>query len=210
MSPQDGNAFDAADIVGRKPTISERLALLRHATGLSSGDLAREIGVGRTTLHVVCMGKQKPTRKFELKLEVAERKLLPRPNELAKYHSNDELIRVLTAFKQPIGEPPLAHLSYRHPGENQPLEIPLISPRTADGTALVVRGILEQDWEPLILQCMPTEYATSEFIDKLDPQGFLSVLKSCLELVMGPLWPQKLEALDKKLRSTGQDTTSGH
>jgi hypothetical protein len=196
-----------------EPTIVDRIEALHRSTGLSFGELAKRIGVSRTCLHVVRRGQQEPTRKFELRFEAAERALLPKHQAAGRAPANDALVRkALEVFKQAIvisEATPCARITYKRAGENQPFEIPLIPLSAAEGTGLVLQGLVTKDWQPLLKASLPSEYASEEFIDKLDPHGYLSLLQACLAMVMGTDWPEKMKALENQLRQGATRSEAG-
>jgi hypothetical protein len=68
-------------------------------------------------------------------------------------------------------------------------EIELRAPRNVNAAAnLMVRVLLDEGLETLVLECLSSEYASAEFLNHLEPATFLELVEVAAGLTFGAKW----------------------
>jgi transcriptional regulator with XRE-family HTH domain len=176
----------------------ERIESLVSLHGLSYYELAKEMGVTRTTVHAVRKGKREATRKFILKLETAEQRL--GASRLAAVGKHSESMLVFAANSTPPVEELMAapdELSVRIKGTTanpnpEPVTITLRPPPMMLGIRAIIEAHTQNKCNELLRICLPSEVATNEWIENMSPTSYIWALQKSIILILGREWKQEL------------------
>jgi hypothetical protein len=82
-------------------------------------------------------------------------------------------------------------------------EIELNAPKDVTVAAnLMVRVLLDEDVETLVLECLPPEFASVEFLNLLEPASFLDLVEAAAVLTFGAHWRERFA--EQLKRAVGQ------
>jgi hypothetical protein len=71
-------------------------------------------------------------------------------------------------------------------------EIELRAPKDVTVAAnLMIRVLLEEDVETLVLECLPPELASADFLNLLEPASFLDLVEAAAVLTFGNHWRRR-------------------
>lgn len=196
-------------------TFLNRLEQIRLRTGMTWSEVAGALGVSRTQLHLIRKGEYEPGQRVLLRLEQAEVNAgLRRPPGDKK-----GILRLLESIpisRQAIGE--AEHdagvvdvpVDYRRGSvpKDLPDKVPVKAPDASVAAKLLVDLLLEEDSEAYLQHCLPPQFASKEFLNKLEPASFLRLLDAALEMSLGAKWRERLPVLSEQVasRQLGNDS----
>ena len=180
-----------------------RIEALIDRTGLSYYDLAKAMGVTRTTVHDVRKGQRKASKKFIAKFDLAEKRLeAARLGDGILTRKGETLLLFALRTPTPPEERlnPLDILKVRPMAtesdpEPQSMEIKLVKPPRAQGMAAIVKALMHEKCDDLIIACLEGEYASQNFIESVSPSSYITAIKKCVQLILGPEWQKELQVM---------------
>jgi transcriptional regulator with XRE-family HTH domain len=169
-------------------------------------EVAGALGVSRTQLHLIRKGDYKPSKRVLLRLEQAE------VNAGLRKPPGDKqgILRLLETRpirRQSIGE--REHdagvvevpVEYRRGSvpKDLPEKVPVKAPDASIAAKLLADLLLEENSEAYLQQCLPPQFASKEFLNRLEPASFLRLLDAALEMSLGAKWRERLPGLSEQL-----------
>ena len=183
---------------GQLKTVPERIEGLVSAYGLSYYELAKEMGVTRTTVHAVRKGERQASRKFILQLETAEQRL--GTSALAALGQPSESMLVFAANSTPPAEEFMAaenELHVRPKGTTanpnpEPVSVAFRPPPLSHGIRAIIAAHTQNKCNELLQTCLPSDIATNEWIENMSPTSYIWGLKKAIIMILGPQWTLEL------------------
>jgi hypothetical protein len=80
--------------------------------------------------------------------------------------------------------------------------VPVRAPDASLAAKLLAGLLLDEDPEAYLQHCLPPQFASREFLNKLDPVSFLRLLDAALEMTLGAKWREKLPGLAQQVATT--------
>jgi len=194
-------------------TFLNRLEQIRLKTGMNWSEVAGALGVSRTQLHLIRKGEYEPSQRVLLRLEQAE------VNAGLRKPPGDKqgILKLLESI--PISRPSIGEsehdagvvevrVEYRRGSapKDLPERVPVKAPDASLAARLLVDLLLEEDTEAYLQHCLPPQFASKEFLNKLEPASFLRLLDAALEMSLGAKWRERLPGLSEQIghTTTGQ------
>ena len=181
--------------------VAGRIEAIVVKYGLSYFELAKEMGVTRTTVHDIRKGNRPATRKFILKLELAEKRL--QASQLAALGEPNESMIVFAANSQ---YPPAelfvapdeiwvqAKATTTDPNPAT-FTVKLTPPPLIQGMQAIVSAHTKNKYNELLAACLPKEFASKEKIEQMSSTSYLWALKKIIVLILGANWKDELTQL---------------
>ena len=175
--------------------------------------IAGALGISRSQLHLIRKGDYEPSERVLLRLEQAEVNagLRKQPGE------KQGILRLLEAIpirRQSIGESEHdagvveVPVEYRRGSvpKDLPEKVPVKAPDASIAAKLLADLLLEEDSEAYLQQCLPPQFASKEFLNRLEPASFLRLLDAALEMSLGAKWRERLPMFSEQIgnQTTGQ------
>ncbi len=183
-------------------TILNRIERLRVQTGGTWAEVGQMLGISRTTLHLIRKGAEEPNERTLLLLEQAEINAgLRKPpgdkkgilrllevvpaNRIQIEHSDHDarVVEVEVEFRR--GSTP----------EGLTNKIPVKAPDASIAANLLVDLLTEEDYEGFVRNCLPPQYASKDFLNKLEPASFLRLLDAAVTMSLGANWRERVRAI---------------
>jgi transcriptional regulator with XRE-family HTH domain len=184
-------------------TMPERIESLIERTGCSYYEIAKAMGVARSTVHDVRKGLRPATKKFMAKFTLAEARMGAAKSEAGILTPMDETV-LLFALDAPISSANILSApntlevktepTVTEP-DPKPITINLNKPDRDRGLALVIRALTRNECNALVIGCLEEQYATQTFVEKLDQPSYLMTIKCCVRLILGLDWEKNLRWL---------------
>jgi transcriptional regulator with XRE-family HTH domain len=187
-------------------TFLNRLEQIRLKTGMNWSEVASALGVSRTQLHLIRKGEYEPSQRVLLRLEHAE------VNAGLRKPPGDKqgILKLLESI--PISRPSIGEsehdagvvevrVEYRRGSapKDLPEKVPVKAPDASLAAKLLVDLLLEEDTEAYLQHCLPPQFASKEFLNKLEPASFLRLLDAALEMSLGAKWRERLPGLSEQV-----------
>ena len=80
-----------------------------------------------------------------------------------------------------------------------PERVPVKAPDASIAAKLLVDLLLEEDTEAYLQHCLPPQFASKEFLNKLEPASFLRLLDAAVEMSLGAKWRERLPGLSEQV-----------
>ncbi len=179
--------------------ITHRIEELRRRTGLTYTELAQEIGIGRTTLHKMRKGEN-ISQKLTGRLTDAEERYQTQSHTENPFPKTPAFLQLLTFLSEPALEeqwPIRLTPTYRCPKPEFPNEIEIEPPPIGHAINWVLHAIATDDYEPLVIRCLPKKYATKRFVNNLTAVCYINLTQACLRSIFGKNWRDEINALTK-------------
>ena len=197
----------------QKSAFLNRIEYLRSAANMTWAEVAAALGISRTQLHLLRKGESELNQRVLLRLEQAEvtaglrkasrdkqgilRLLESSPftrQEITESDHDAGLVEVPVEYRR--GSPPAG----------MPEKVPVKAPDTSIAANLLVDLLLDEDFESYLGHCLPPQFTSKEFLNRLTPASFLQVLDAAMEMSLGANWRARFSTLSQKagLLSTGQ------
>ncbi len=197
----------------RDLTFLRRVQKLRLVLDCGWEDVCQRLGISRTMLHLLRKGDSRPSDKVLHRLAEAEMEAGIRRRPVQKGRG---VLQFLMA--QPSGgrrraaaapaTPGVAvvRVNYRgSPPADAKAEIELRAPKeVAVAANLMVRALLDEDVETLVLECLPPALASVEFLNLLEPASFLELVEAAAELTFGADWRERFAEQFKRATDKAQ------
>jgi transcriptional regulator with XRE-family HTH domain len=183
-------------------TFLNRVELLRSKSGATWAEVGKMVGLSRTMLHHLRRGQHKPSQRTLARLEQAEMRsglreapaarkgirglLESLPVSGLRIEASDHdagIVQVSVEFRRGSAPEGFGGL------------VPVKAPGAKDAAELFAGLLRDESVEVFLRKCLPTEYASEEFLNKLEPQSFLRLLHAALEMSLGVTWREKLASL---------------
>ncbi len=188
--------------------IIERLEHLRRAKRWTWDELAEQLDVSRTTLHYLRKGRHEPTGRLLRSLEEAEEHagLVGAKSATQANNSLIEALQTSLASAQVIVRPEdhdrgyvNAKLEYLRgtPPKGHPIEIKLSRPPSNKRAELLTTVLQSQDYNAVLLTCMPQDNRTEDFLNMLTPFCITAMTDAAMNLVFGSDWKSHVRAPGK-------------
>jgi len=187
-------------------TFLNRLEQIRLKTGMTWSEVAGALGVSRTQLHLIRKGEYEPSQRVLLRLEQTE------VNAGLRKPPGDKqgILRLLESVhfgRQDIGESEHdagvveVPVEYRRGSvpKNLSDRVSVKAPDASVAAKLLVDLLLEEDIEAYLQYCLPPQFASKEFLNKLEPTSFLRLLDAALEMSLGADWRSRFRALAQQV-----------
>ncbi len=168
-------------------------------------ELAENLGTSRTTLHYLRVGRHEPGGKLLRKLEATEQQAGVTPINSPEPSTSRALIDALhasLASAQVTVRPedhdrgflsvPLHYLRGAPP-KGQPNEIKLSRPPSSKRAQLLADVLRSEDYQVILLTCMPKEHANEEFLNALTPFCITALTDAAMTLVFGSDWKSRIK-----------------
>ena len=170
------------------------------------GQLAEMIGLSRTMLHLIRKGSNPPSRKTLFRLEQAEieaglrKQLMEKKSVLELLKSESASGIEICSADHDAGEV-LINVEYRRgsPPDGCPATIPVKAPDASIAAQLLVDVMLHENFEGLLIHCLPADYAKREFLNKLKPISFLKLLEAALGMSLGSGWRESFPHVSQQI-----------
>jgi transcriptional regulator with XRE-family HTH domain len=190
-------------------TFLNQLEQVRLKTGMTWSEVAGALGLSRTQLHLIRKGEYEPSQRVLLRLEQVE------VNAGLRKPPGDKqgILRLLESIhisRQDIGE--TEHdagvvevpVEYRRGSvpKNLPELVPVKAPEASVAVKLLAGLLLEEDIEGYLQHCLPPQFASKEFLNKLEPTSFLRLLDAALEMSLGAEWRSRYKTLAQQVSSS--------
>ena len=180
-----------------------RIERLLARTGLNCNDLAKYMGITRTTVHKVRKGTHPATRKFTAKFNMAEQRIAAASaGDGILTRKGEALLALAVATPTPLEDILVASDAIQlrlmpTEAKNQPavVEVKMVRPGKGEGIAAVTMALTQNKNDELLLTCFDKEHASLDFISKISPNNYLWALKKCVQLILGPAWKEELQEL---------------
>jgi transcriptional regulator with XRE-family HTH domain len=205
---KDATNVDVTDLArrlarGTEKPMPERIEGLIMRTGISYYDLAKAMGVARSTVHDMRKGLRPPSKKFAAKFNLAEERFEAARRGEGVFTRNGETLLLFALNTEPAPENLLSSpdtMEARKMGtdsepEPAPIQIRFIKPSRAEGTALIIKALTHNKCDELIMGCLSSEYANQNFVENLDQASYLTAMRKCVQLILGRDWAKNLQAL---------------
>ena len=190
-------------VVQPAKSMQERIEALIARSGLSYYDLAKTMGVTRSTVHDIRHGKREASKKFIAKFDLAEKRID------AARHGDGILTRKGEALLvYAITAPPSAgetdsptdtiHVTVSPTDTEpnpEPIELKLTKPPIGIRLAAIIRALTHEKCDDLLLLCLDKDHNTQAFIEKLSPNSFLYAIRKVVQLCLGLDWKKELQML---------------
>lgn len=187
-------------------TFVDRIEQLRLKTGMNWSEIAGAIDVSRTQLHLIRKGEYEPSQKVLLRLEQEEVSAgLRKP--LGEKRAILRLLETIPISRQAIGEKEHDAGMVEVPVEFRRGSVPkdfvgkvtVKAPDASVAAKLLAGLLLDEDSEAYLQHCLPPQYASKEFLNRLEPASFLRLLDAALEMTLGAKWRARLPGLSEQL-----------
>jgi hypothetical protein len=176
---------------------------LKLAKGWSWEELSKHLGLSRTMIHFIKAGKHKVTAKSWYRLEEAEKTagtaLVPldaNREEVAKAIAvAEEQSKIKITIKDIDRGFVDVPLNYRRgtPPAQSPTKIRVSTPPTTAAARALAAIKFDEDFNSLLSACVPSQYVTPEFLDKLTPFSYNAILDAALVMAFGLNWKTRIQ-----------------
>ena len=149
-------------------------------------------------IHFIKSGKHKVTAKNWHRLEEAEKAAGTNPvprdanqeqvtKAIAAAEKRSQVKITIKDIDRGFVEVPL---NYRRgtPPAQSPTRIRVSTPSTKTAAQALAAIKLDEDFNALLSACLPSQYATPEFLDKLTPFSYNAILDAALAMTFGLDW----------------------
>jgi len=183
-------------------TFLNRLEKLHLKTGATWAAVAEMIGLSRTMLHHLRTGDNKPSQRTLARLEEVEIKAGIREAPL----DDAGILRLLeTTPLEGVRIQPADHdagvvhvkVQFRRgstlPGFHGSVAVK--APKAHVAAKLLSDLLRNQKIENFLRQCVPPDYASDEFLNRLEPTSFLQLVQAALEMSLGTNWRERVYKL---------------
>jgi hypothetical protein len=184
-------------------TFFSRVEKLKLAKAWSWEELSKHLGISRAMIHFIKTGKHKVTTKSWHRLEEAEKaagtNLAPRDanrEDVAKaIAAAEEHSKVKITIKDVDRGFVDVPLNYRRgtPPAQCPTRIRVSTPPTKAAARALAAIKLDEDFNVLLSACLPSQYVTPEFLDKLTPFSYNAILDAALAMAFGLDWKRMVQ-----------------
>jgi transcriptional regulator with XRE-family HTH domain len=187
-------------------TFLNRIEQIRLKIGMTWSEVAGALGVSRTQLHLIRKGEYEPSQRVLLRLEQAE------VNAGLRKPPGDKqgILRLLESIpisRQSIGESEHdagvveVPVEYRRGSvpKNLPEKVPVKAPDASVAAKLLVDLLVEENTEAYLQHCLPPQFASKEFLNRLEPASFLRLLDAALEMSLGADWRSRFRGLGQQV-----------
>ena len=171
-------------VIGRIKQLEERYKL-NHT------ELAKEIGISRSSVHATLKGRT-PTQKLIKKLVAAEKRLEASTLQTQIQSQTMLVFAMKSLIPDDVATGP--NQAFARPkgvdGNTYPegTIINLTQPPLIKGIEAIVRAHTDGRYNDLIKCCLPKELANNEWIENLSPTSYLGLLRKAVILILGPAW----------------------
>jgi DNA-binding XRE family transcriptional regulator len=187
-------------------TFLNRIEQIRVKTDMTWSQVAGALGVSRTQLHLIRKRQYEPNQRLLSRLEQLEfsaglRKPPGDKEGILKLLESIPLSRQrISESEHDAGVVEIA-VEYRRGSvpKDLPEKVPVRAPDASVAAKLFVDLLREEDSEAYLQHCLPPQFASKEFLNKLEPASFLRLLEAALEMSLGAKWRERLPALMDKV-----------
>lgn len=179
-------------------TFFSRVEALKLAKGWSWEELSKHLGISRTMIHFIKSGKHKVTVKSWHRLEEAEKAagthLTPRDANRGNFAKAISAAEEQSKAKITIKDIDRGYvevpLNYRRgtPPAQCPTRIRVSTPPAKSAAQALAAIKIDENFNALLSNCVPPQYATPEFLDKLTPFSYNAILDAALAMTFGLDW----------------------
>jgi DNA-binding XRE family transcriptional regulator len=187
-------------------TFLARVEQIRAKTGMTWAQVAGVVGVSRTHLHLIRKGEYEPSQKVLLRLEQAEvnaglRKPPGEKRAILRLLESTPISRQAIGEKEHDAGMVEVPVEFRRGSVPKDFEgrVPVKAPDASVAAKLLAGLLLDEDSEAYLQQCLPPQFASKEFLNKLEPASFLRLLDAALEMTLGAKWRERLPGLSEQL-----------
>jgi transcriptional regulator with XRE-family HTH domain len=175
-----------------------RLEKLKLAKGWSWEEVAEQIGISRTMIHFIKSGKHKVTAKTWHRLEEAEK--AAGTKSITRDANRESVVSAIAAAEKQSNVKITMQdidrgyvdvpVNYRRgtPPAQSPTRLRVSTPPTKTAAQTLAAIKLDEDYGSLFVACLPAEYTTPEFLNKLTPFSYNAILDAALAMAFGLDW----------------------
>jgi transcriptional regulator with XRE-family HTH domain len=207
------------DKITLNSTFLERVETLKVATGESWESIGKALGLSRSSLHLLRNGHHPATKATLQRLSEAEIRagLRKSPDEskrlLVEYlRSRHEAERVAVSAQDVDQGIRIVEVKYRRGAQPEGCadKVAVRAPKGVTHAArLWVKLLLDEDLEDLVLECLDPDFASKEFLKRLDPKSFLDLAEAAIALTLGIDWRQRFCQRSLKTSHEGSNVNGG-
>jgi len=84
--------------------------------------------------------------------------------------------------------------------KNLPEKVSVKAPDASVAAKFLVDSLLEEHYEAYLQHCLQPQFASREFLNRLEPTSFLRLLDAALEMSLGPGWRSRFRGLGHQAR----------
>lgn len=179
----------------------QRLHRLRESAGLTYNEIAEQLGISRSTLHLIRRGSYTPTERVLERLKTLEQfgGRLPAP-------ATGSAVNLLALLLNPVGassqftlsreqldagtaEVPLTYAGT--PPADYPTTLTLRRLETVAGLTAFIQAVVNQAYDRFIIACLPENPTNRHVLGRITPKSLLDLLAAALQLTFGAAWKQQ-------------------
>lgn len=198
----------ASETLAREQALApNRIEALVSRHGISYYDLAKQMGVTRTTVHAVKNKHRPASKKFLIKLAGAEKRIEATAvgqEPITKTEQSLLLFAVNTLMpaEEILMDPDAILVTPKSTDtvpNPEPIKIILHNPGLSTAIKAIIQAHTDDKCNELLKLCLPKEYANDNWIENMSPSSYLWAIKKSVIICLGKEeWKTELARLIAK------------
>ena len=170
-----------------------RIEALVTRHGISYYDLAKQMGVTRTTVHAVKNRQRPASKKFLVKLAGAEKRIDAtavgqKPTTKTEQSLLEFAVNTLMPVEEMLVEPDVILVTPKSTDtvpKPEPIKIELHNPGLSTAIKAIIQAHTDNKCNELLKLCLPKEYANDNWIEQMSPSSYLWAIKKSVIICLG-------------------------